>query len=197
MPGTTRVVVGGVDTHKDFHLAVVVDPTGKILDTNSFPATAAGYPELLAWMASFGEVARLGVEGTGAYGAGLARHLAAEGVAVLEVNRPNRRARRRRGKSDTIDAGAAGRAALNGEATVLPEAQGGLVESIRALRSSEQLSREELARCFEHPELPSHKRLESDRSIRAPNPSDQTPLESSPCPSLSPLRKPVRRRNWA
>ncbi len=141
-PSESSVVTGGVDTHKDVHVAAVLDETGKILDTKSFPATAAGYRELIAWMASFGEVARLGVEGTGAYGAGLARHLAAEGVMVVEVNRPNRRARRRRGKSDTVDAGAAGRAALNGEATVLPEAQGGLVEPIRVLRSSEQLLRD-------------------------------------------------------
>ena len=76
----------------------------------------------------------MGVEGTGAYGAGLARHLAAEGVEVVEVNRPNRQARRHRGKSDTADAEAAARAALNGEATVVPKAQGSLVESIHVLR---------------------------------------------------------------
>jgi len=134
MSGKTRVVVGGVDTHKDVHVAAVVDPTGKILDTAGLPATAAGYRELLGWMRGFGEVARVGVEGTGAYGAGLARLLAAEGVLAVEVNRPNRQARRRRGKSDTVDAEAAARAALNGEATVAPKTQGGIVESIRVLR---------------------------------------------------------------
>ena len=134
MPGKTRVVVGGVDTHKDVHVAAVVDPTGKILDTAGFSATAAGYRELIAWMRGFGEVARVGVEGTGAYGAGLTRHLADEGVSVVEVNRPNRQARRRRGKSDTVDAEAAARAALNGEATVAPKTQSGVVESIRVLR---------------------------------------------------------------
>ncbi|MHB1718847.1 MAG: IS110 family transposase, partial [Acidimicrobiales bacterium] len=82
----------------------------------------------------FGELAKVGVEGTGAYGAGLARHLATEGVEVVEVNRPNRQARRRRGKSDTVDAEAAARAALNGEATVVPKTHGSLVESIRVLR---------------------------------------------------------------
>jgi transposase len=134
MSGKTRVVVGGVDTHKDVHVAAVVDSTGKILDTAGLPATAAGYRELLGWMRGFGEVARVGVEGTGAYGAGLARLLAAEGVLAVEVNRPNRQARRRRGKSDTVDAEAAARAALNGEATVAPKTQGGIVESIRVLR---------------------------------------------------------------
>ena len=134
MPSESSVVTGGVDTHKDVHVAAVVDEIGKILGTKSFPATRAGYHQLLAWMASFGQLVQVGVEGTGAYGAGRVRRLAAEGVAVVEVNRPNRQARRRRGKSDTVDAEAAARAALNGEATVVPKAQGSLVESIRVLR---------------------------------------------------------------
>jgi transposase len=134
MAGKTRVVIGGVDTHKDVHVAAVVDPTGRILGTASFPTTTAGYADLVGWMRRFGEVARVGVEGTGAYGAGLARHLAAGSVVVVEVNRPNRQARRRKGKSDTLDAEAAARAALNGEATVVPKSQSGVVESIRVLR---------------------------------------------------------------
>lgn len=129
-----RLVIGGVDTHKDVHVAAVIDERGKILDTKSFETGVMGYRELYSWLQSFGELAKVGVEGTGAYGAGLARHLAAEGALVLEVNRPNRQARRRRGKSDTVDAEAAARAALNGEATVIPKAQGSLVESIRVLR---------------------------------------------------------------
>lgn len=134
MPGKTRIVIGGVDTHKDSHVAAVVDATGRIIDTAAFGATAPGYRKLAAWMRSFGQLARVGVEGTGAYGAGLARHLAAEGVCVVEVNRPDRAARRRRGKSDTVDAEAAARAALNGEATVVPKSGEGIVESIRVLR---------------------------------------------------------------
>jgi transposase len=134
MPSESSVVTGGVDTHKDVHVAAVIDEIGKILGTKSFPATRAGYHQLLTWMASFGQLGQVGVEGTGAYGAGLARHLGKEGVEVVEVNRPNRQARRRRGKSDTVDAEAAARAALNGEATVVPKAQGSLVESIRVLR---------------------------------------------------------------
>ena len=111
MPGKTRIVIGGVDTHKDLHVAAVVDATGRIVGTAAFAAGAAGYRKLLAWMTSFGQVARVGVEGTGAYGAGLARCLSSEGVGVVEVNRPDRSARRRRGKSDTVDAEAAARRA--------------------------------------------------------------------------------------
>jgi transposase len=134
MTDPTPGIYGGVDTHKDIHVAAVVDQTGRILDTGSFPATGQGYRRLLAWMRRFGVLVRVGVEGTGSYGAGLARHLAVGEVEVLEVNRPNRQLRRRRGKSDTVDAEAAARAALNGEATAVPKAQDGIVESIRVLR---------------------------------------------------------------
>lgn len=134
MANEGRAVIGGVDTHKDVHVAAVIDERGKILDTAGFATTAGGYRRLLAWMRSFGDVQRVGVEGTGAYGAGLARHLCDEGVEVVEVNRPNRQMRRHRGKSDTVDAEAAGRAALNGEATVVPKSGDQVVESIRVLR---------------------------------------------------------------
>ena len=129
-----RIVVGGVDTHKDVHVAAVIDDRGKILDTSSFPTTTAGYRQLLAWLRSYGDLQRVGGEGTGSYGAGLAHHLAAAGVEVVEVNRPNRQLRRRRGKSDPVDAEAAARAVLNGEATIVPKAGESLVESIRVLR---------------------------------------------------------------
>ena len=128
------MVVGGVDTHKDVHVAAVIDGQGKILDTSEFKATAGGYRGLLAWMRSFGELVKVGVEGTGSYGAGLARYLTDAGVEVLEVNRANRQTRRLQGKSDTVDAEAAARSALSGEARVKPKAQDGIVESIRVLR---------------------------------------------------------------
>jgi len=134
MTRTSAVVIGGVDTHKDVHVAAVIDERGKIIDTASFATSAKGCHELLSWMRSHGELVKVGVEGTGCYGAGLARLLEEEGVEVVEVNRPNRQARRRRGKSDTADAEAAARAALNGEATVAPKTKAGVVESIRVLR---------------------------------------------------------------
>ena len=126
-------IVGGVDTHRDVHVAAAVDATGALLATASFAANAAGYGELAAWLATWGPVRRVGVEGTGSYGAGLARHLAAASIEVVEVNRPNRQMRRRAGKSDTVDAEAAARGALAGHATAVPKAHNGPVEAIRML----------------------------------------------------------------
>jgi transposase len=134
MANRDRVVTGGVDTHKDVHVAAVVDAQGRILETAEFATSVAGCRRLLAWMQSFGEVDRVGVEGTGAYGAGLSRYLRGVGVTIVEVNRPNRQMRRRRGKSDAVDAEAAARAALNGEAAVIPKTKDSLIESIRVLR---------------------------------------------------------------
>ena len=82
-------VTGGVDTHADIHVAAAVcSTTHRLLDTESFPATPAGYVKLLAWLVSFGLLAAVGIEGTGTYGAGLARFLTAEGVTLVEVDRP-------------------------------------------------------------------------------------------------------------
>lgn len=133
MTRTCRVVVG-VDTHSALHCAVVLDQTGRLLGTQEFAASAAGYGRLLRWAATFGQVQAAGVEGAGAYGAGLARHLADQGVSVLEVPRPDRRLRRNRGKSDPLDAEAAARAVLAGTATAAPKQADGPVEAIRALR---------------------------------------------------------------
>ncbi len=129
-----RKVTGGVDTHLETHVAAVVDDIGRILETRSFPASERGYRQLYRWLRSFGQIDRIGVEGTGSYGAGLTRFLHEAGVEVVEVDRPNRQARRRRGKSDPADAEAAARAVLNGEATVVPKTGTGNVESIRMLR---------------------------------------------------------------
>jgi transposase len=134
MTNVERVVIGGVDTHKDVHVAAVIDDRGKILDTAPFDTTKTGYRQLLEWLRTFGRLAVVGVEGTGSYGAGLHHYLASQHVDVVEVNRPNRQTRRRHGKSDTVDAEAAARAALNGEATVIPKTHDRIVESIRALR---------------------------------------------------------------
>ncbi len=126
-------VYGGVDTHRDVHVAAVVDSTGRVLGTAPFRANKAGYEQLADWLGSQDRVVRVGVEGTGSYGAGLARHLTSIGVEVMEVNRPNRQLRRRFGKTDTIDAQAAARAVLSGQATAVPKSGNGRVESIRML----------------------------------------------------------------
>ena len=112
-----RPIVGGVDTHLDVHVAAAVDALGGLLGVRSFPTTLAGYHALSLWLGSFGLVERVGVEGTGTYGAGLARHLAASGITVIEVDRPNRQERRRNGKSDELDAIEAARGGAVGTST--------------------------------------------------------------------------------
>src|SRR5215207_6209996 len=97
-------ITGGVDTHADTHTAAALDGLGRSLGHQTFPATAVGYAQLLSWLAAFGQINRIGVEGTGSYGAGLARYLTSQGIDILEVDRPDRRARRREGKSDPVDA---------------------------------------------------------------------------------------------
>ena len=107
-----RRIVGGVDTHKDLHVAAAVDEQDRVLGTQSFASTRQGYRQMLAWMRSFGEVQRVGVESTGSYGAGLLRFLQQAGIAVLEVTAPDRQDRRRRGKNDDFDAQNAAHAAF-------------------------------------------------------------------------------------
>jgi len=128
-----RLVTGGVDTHLDVHVAAALNGIGGLLGVESFAATPAGYRRLFGWLSSFGELGRVGVEGTGAYGAGLARFLASQGLEVIEVDRPNRQARRSHGKSDPIDAVEAARAALSGRASGLAKSRDGNVEAMRAL----------------------------------------------------------------
>jgi len=129
-------VTMGVDTHKDTHVAVAKDHLGRHLGENSIPTTPRGYRDLLAWAQSHGEVEAWGIEGTGSYGAGLMRFLRSQDQAVIEINRPDRKARRRKGKSDPVDAEAAARAVLSGEATALPKSGDDRVEMIRALRAA-------------------------------------------------------------
>jgi transposase len=128
-----RRIVGGVDTHADTHHAAVELMNGGRVADAQFPATHAGYEELLEWMRSFGRLHAVGVEGTGSYGAGLARHLGGRNVSVVEVNRPDRRQRRSLGKSDPLDAYAAADAVLAGRARARPKGGDGIVESIRAV----------------------------------------------------------------
>jgi transposase len=127
-------VVVGVDTHRDAHTACVISVLGTWLGVASFAATASGYEELIAWAEGFGAIFMVGVEGTGAHGAGLTRDLVARGLAVVEINRADRPKRRRRGKSDALDAEQAARFALAGEHAGQPKHRDGAVEAIRSLR---------------------------------------------------------------
>jgi len=136
-----RAITGGVDTHAGTHVAAALDSIGGLLGVREFPATAAGYAGLLGWLAGFGTVALVGIEGTGSYGAGLARHLATAGIRVVEVDRPDRQDRRRDGKSDPLDAISAARAALSGRAAGAPKGRDGQVEAIRALMVARRSAR--------------------------------------------------------
>src|SRR3954454_180089 len=129
-------VVLGVDTHLDVHVAVALDGLDRRLGELAVPTPKKGYESLVYWVEGFGPVRCAGVEGTSSYGAGLARHLRAMGIAVVEVERPKRRHLRRKGKSDPIDAEAAARAVLAGEAAGVPKSADGRVEMIRTLRSA-------------------------------------------------------------
>jgi len=137
-----RTVIGGVDTHLDVHVAAALDPIGGVLGVESFDATPQGHKALFEWMGAFGTVSKVGVEGTGAYGAGLGRFLKGAGVEVVEVDRPNRQVRRTSGKSDPVDAVEAARAVLSGRATGTPKSRDGNVEAIRALLVAKRSARE-------------------------------------------------------
>lgn len=127
-------VVLGVDTHKDVHVAAVITTMGALLDTRSFPTTGDGYRQLLSWAQSFGRLRRAGIECTGSYGAALTRYLHSEGVTVTEVNQPDKATRRRRGKTDAIDAAAAAQAVISGRATATAKTSDGPVEVIRMFK---------------------------------------------------------------
>jgi transposase len=148
MADSRTEVILGVDTHADTHTAVVIDHVGRVRGTREVPADPRGYRQLVGWARRFGALRRAGVEGTGSYGAGLARFLLEAGVEVIEVSRPDRQRRRRRGKSDPTDAEAAARAVLAGDATAIAKTRDGIVESIRVLqvtRSSCVKSRTQIA----------------------------------------------------
>jgi transposase len=132
-----------VDTHADTHVAAALDPIGGLLGVQEFPATAGGYARLLGWLGGFGTVALVGIEGTGSYGAGLARHVTAAGIRVVEVDRSDRQDRRRQGKSGPLDAVSAARAAQSGRARGAPKGRDGAVEAIRALMVAKRSARAE------------------------------------------------------
>ena len=144
MTETATRITGGVDTHRDVHVVAALDERG----ANEFPATAAGYHDLVVWLGWFGPIDKVGVEGTGTYGAGLARHLMDRDIDVVEVDRPNRQRRRRAGKSDTTDAISAARAALSGEASTTAKTRDGNVEKLRVLRIARRSIRHDRVRAL-------------------------------------------------
>ena len=133
MEGSRHRVVGDVDTHKDLHVAAVVDEQDRVRGSRCFATTRQGYRHMLTWMRSFGDVQRIGIESTGSYGAGLLRFMQGSGIEVLEVTTPDKHDRRRRGKNDDLDAQNAAHAAFAGKRTVTPRSRDGMVESLRVL----------------------------------------------------------------
>ena len=134
-------ITAGVDTHLDVNVVAALDERGALLGVESFETTADGYRQTLGWLRGFGTLELAGVEGTGSYGAGLTRHLLAEGIAVAEVDRPNRQRRRKRGKSDPQDAITAARAAQSGDALGAAKTRDGNVEAMRVLRIARHSAR--------------------------------------------------------
>jgi transposase len=128
------VISVGVDTHQLTHHAGLLDAAGRELGDREFPATQAGYEDLVAWATSHGQALVFGVESTGTYGAGLAAHLMGAGFEVHEVARPDKTTRAMQGKSDPIDAYAAARAVRAGRAAGWVKAKGGAVEAMRVIK---------------------------------------------------------------
>ena len=129
-----RKVIVGVDTHTHVHVAGAIDTWGIRLGDRSCAADSDGYQQLITWAERHGRVAAFGIEGTGSYGAGLARAVRRAGHQVLEVNRGDRRTRRIAGKSDTVDAETAARSVLAGQSTAIPKTADGAVEMMRHLK---------------------------------------------------------------
>jgi transposase len=140
--GSGRVVVGGVDTHLDQHVAAVVDGVGGVLGVARFAVTPVGYGRMVSWMRSHGQLERVGVEGTGSYGAGLSRHLAGVGLVVLEVSRPNRQERHLNGKDDDLDAIEAARAVIAGRAKAIAKTSIGNSEALRVLVGAQRSAKQ-------------------------------------------------------
>ena len=168
-----RPVTGGVDAHPDprravpgdgrggyasgLNVAAALDGIGGLLGVQEFAATPAGYARLLGWLQDFGTVGLVGIEGTGSYGAGLARHIAAAGIRVVEVDRSDRQERRRKGKSDPLDAVSAARAALSGRASGSPRGRDGQVEAIRALMVAKRTARAQRTQTINQRQIDHHR----------------------------------------
>ena len=162
-PPDARKVIVGVDTHTHVHVAVAIDSWGIRLRDEAFVADSGGYQALITWAETHGRIEAFGIEGTGSYGAGLARAVRRAGHRVVEVNRGDRRTRRAAGKSDTIDAEVAARSVLAGQSTAIPKTADGAVEMMRQLTACSRAA-------------PDSDRAPSTRSPRPPNtPSGRSP----------------------
>lgn len=136
-----RRVVIGVDTHKYVHVAVALDANGGAIDSRSFAADSGGYVQLIDWATSLGgAMLTFAIEGTGSYGAGLTSAVRRSGIGAVEVMRTDRRDRRLRGKSDTLDAENAARAVLSGGATAIPKTSNGTVEMSRQIKVAKDVA---------------------------------------------------------
>jgi transposase len=144
----TQLVIAGVDTHQQTHHVAVIAAGQRHIGDREFPATAAGYRDLLDWVTGHGPVQAMGVESTGSYGAGLTRHLLAEGIEVYEVSRPEKTTRVKAGKSDPIDAYSAAEQVLSGRATARPKIKTGIVEAIRAVKVPRDSAVKERTRAY-------------------------------------------------
>ena len=121
-----RRIVGGVDTHKDLHVAAVVDEQESGYRNAILHHHPSGLSPDARWMRAFGDLQRMGAS-TGSYGAGLLRFMQQAGIAVLEVTTPDKQDRRRRGKNDDLDAQNAAHAAFAGQRTVTPRSRDGMI----------------------------------------------------------------------
>ncbi|WP_354260861.1 transposase [Arthrobacter sp. OAP107] len=133
MANETIKVIAGIDTHADTHHRGRDQRTRQTPRGQGIRGRGSGYRKIVD--VSYGTVTAVGVEGTGSYGAELARTLRAAGLTVLEVNRPNWAARRLKGKSDPLDAYEAAKSILDGRSTSVPKAKDGPVECLRILRT--------------------------------------------------------------
>lgn len=145
---TARAITGGVDTHLDVHVAAALDVNGGVLGVRIVPDHHREPRRPRRGLSSFGTLERVGVDGTGAYGAGLARHLRSLHVAIIEVDRPNRQLRRSQGKSDEPDAVEAGRAVLSGRASGIAKSADGNIEALRVTLIAKRSAREARITCL-------------------------------------------------
>ena len=186
-------VVAGVDTHKDtHHVAVLNAATGAGLGDMRVPATPAGYDRLHDFVRSHGRIRMIGIEGTGSYGAGLARALRAAGAPIREVIRP-KRSQRRRGKSDPIDAyAAAGRALAEADALPVAKTGTGPCEQIRVLLAGRRSAMK--ARVAAHRQITALPATAPDAVRTRPAPSQRRGGSSAPWPARAPPRTAHRPR---